>query len=184
MEFTVEKVLNWFEYNNLKANASKWHFFLSPYQHTSIHINRSAIKSSNSEKLLLLMADLLMCIESSNSEKLLGITIHSDFTFKEHINTLYRKASQKLHAFSKILQYLSQHKKRILFKTFIMWQFNYCPLVWMCYCRGLNKQINTIHKRALRIVYQDNRIYKIYYWSRNLCLSSWKTYNIWLQISL
>ena len=165
MEFTVEKVLNWFEYNNLKANASKWHFFLSPYQHTSIHINRSAIKSSNSEKLL-------------------GITIHSDFTFKEHINTLYRKASQKLHAFSKILQYLSQHKKRILFKTFIMWQFNYCPLVWMCHCRGLNKQINTIHKRALRIVYQDNRIYKIYYWSRNLCLSSWKTYNIWLQISL
>ena len=165
MEFTVEKVLNWFEYNNLKANASKWQFFLSPYQHTSIHINRSAIKSSNSEKLL-------------------GITIHSDFTFKEHINTLYRKASQKLHAFSKILQYLSQHKKRILFKTFIMWQFNYCPLVWMCHCRGLNKQINTIHKRALRIVYQDNRIYKIYYWSRNLCLSSWKTYNIWLQISL
>ena len=165
MEFTVGNFFNWFECNNLKANASKWHFFLWPYQHTLIHISRSLIKSSNSEKLL-------------------GTTIDNDFTFKEHINTIYRKASQKLHAFSNILQYLSQHKKRFLFIMFMMWQFNYCPLVWMCHCRGLIKRINTIHKRALRTVYQDNRIYKIYYWSRNLCLSSWKTYNIWLQISL
>ena len=118
LELTVEKIFNWFEYNNLKANASKYHFFLSPYQHTSININGSVIKSSNSEKLL-------------------GITIDSDFTFEEHINTLCRKASQKLHALSRISQYLSQHKRRILFKTFIMSQFNYCPLVWMCHSRGL-----------------------------------------------
>ena len=59
-------------------------------------------------------------IESSNSEKLLGITIDSDFTFEEHINTLCRKASQKLHALSRITQYLSQHQLRILFKTFMI----------------------------------------------------------------
>ena len=129
MELTVEKIFNWFEFNNLKANASKCHFFLSPYQHTSININGSVIKSSNSEKLL-------------------GITIDSDFTFEEHINTLCRKASQKLHALSRISQYLSQHKKRILFKTFIMSQFNYCPLVWMCHSRGLNNKINNIHKQG------------------------------------
>ena len=88
MELTVEKILNWFEFNNLKANVSKCDFFLSPYQHTSININGSVIKSSNSEKLL-------------------GITIDSDFTFEEHINTLCRKASQKLYVFSRISQYLS-----------------------------------------------------------------------------
>ena len=117
----------------MKANASK-----SPYQHSSIKINGSVIKSSNSEKLL-------------------GITIDSDFTFEEHINTLCRKASQKLHALSRISQYLSEHKKRILFKTFIMSQFNYCPLVWMCHSRGLNNKINNIHKRGLRIVYHDKK---------------------------
>ena len=63
MELTVEKILNWFEFNNLKANASKCDFFLSPYQHTSININGSVINSSNSEKLL-------------------GITIDSDLTFE------------------------------------------------------------------------------------------------------
>ena len=65
MELTVEKTFNWFEFNNLKANASKCHFFLSPYQQSSININGPVIKSSNSEKLL-------------------GITIDSDFTFEEH----------------------------------------------------------------------------------------------------
>ena len=130
MELTVEKIFNWFEFNNLKANASKCHFFLSAYQHISINVNRSVIKSSNFEKLL-------------------GITIDRNFTC--------RKASQKLLALSRISQYLSQHKKRILFKTFIMSQFNYCPLVWTCHSRGLNNKINNIHKRALRIMYQDKK---------------------------
>ena len=48
LELTVEKIFNWFEYNNLK-NASKCHFFLSPYQHTSKNINGFVIKSSNCE---------------------------------------------------------------------------------------------------------------------------------------
>ena len=78
-------------------------------------------------------------------------------TFEEHINTLCRKASQKLHALSRISQYLSEHKKRILFKTFIMSQFNYCSLVWMCHSRGLNIKIKNIDKRALRIVYEDKK---------------------------
>ena len=122
----------------MKENTSKCHFFSSPYQHTSININGSVIKNSNSEKLL-------------------WINIDSDFTFEEHINTLCLKASPKLHALSRISQYLSQHKKRILFKTFIISQFNYCPLAWMCHSRGLNNKINNIHKRALRIVYQDKK---------------------------
>ena len=63
LKLTIEKIFNWFEYNNLKANASKCHLFLSPYKHTSINIIESVIKSSNSEKLL-------------------GITIDSDFTFE------------------------------------------------------------------------------------------------------
>ena len=38
-----------------------------------------------------------------------------------------------------------------------MSQFNYCPLVWMCHSRGLNNKTNNIHKRALRIAYQEKK---------------------------
>ena len=59
-------------------------------------------------------------IKSSNFEKLLRITIDSDFAFEEHNNALCPKASQRLRVLSRILQYLSQHKKRILLTTFKM----------------------------------------------------------------
>ena len=40
-------------------------------------------------------------------------------------------------------------------KSFVISQFNYCPLIWMMHNRALDNKINHIHKRALRIVYDD-----------------------------
>ena len=134
----IEKLFNWFQCNSFKANASKCHFFLSPYEPVTIKIKESAI-------------------ESSNSEKLLGVTIDSKLSFDDHITILCRKASQKLHALSRVASFMSFDKKRIILKTFITSQFNYCPLVWMCHSRGLNNRINNLHERTLRIVYQDKK---------------------------
>ena len=44
----------------------------------------------------------------------------------------------------------------LLFKSFIISQFNYCPVVWMCF-GGLNNNINKIFERALWIVYQHKK---------------------------
>ena len=121
LETTTEKMFEWFSFNNLKANASKCHLFLSPYQPVPVNIKGSII-------------------ESSNCEKLLGIYIDSNFSFEYHINRICRKASQKLHAWSRIAKYISEDKKRMLFKSFIISQFNYCSIVWMCHGRGLNNK--------------------------------------------
>ena len=42
-----------------------------------------------------------------------------------------------------------------MIKSFIISQFNYCPLIWMIHNRGLNNKINHMQQRALRIVYND-----------------------------
>ena len=42
-------------------------------------------------------------------------------------------------------------------KAFIMSQFSYCPLVWMCHSRTLNNKINKIHERTLQLVYDDRQ---------------------------
>ena len=39
--------------------------------------------------------------------------------------------------------------------SFIESQFSYCPLVWMFCSRNMDRKINHIHERALRIVYMD-----------------------------
>ena len=43
-------------------------------------------------------------------------------------------------------------------KTFIQSQFKYCPLTWMFHNRTLNSKINKLHERALRIVYNDDKL--------------------------
>ena len=40
-------------------------------------------------------------------------------------------------------------------RTFIESQFSYCPLIWMFCSRKMNREINDIHERALRLVYED-----------------------------
>ena len=41
-------------------------------------------------------------------------------------------------------------------KAFIISQFNYCPLIWMFHNRTINKKINKLHERALRLVYKND----------------------------
>ena len=41
-------------------------------------------------------------------------------------------------------------------KAFTESQFLYCPLIWMFRQRFSNTQIDHLHERALRIVYNDN----------------------------
>ena len=135
MESKVTNVFTWFHENGLIANSSKSHS-ISPYRTKSIQIQSS-------------------CIKASSSEELLGIKINSNLTFHDHTISLSSKANKKLSALSRVSTYMGINKRRILIKSYIFSQFNYCPLVWMCHSRSLNNKINRMQDRALRIVYID-----------------------------
>ena len=68
-------------------------------------------------------------IKSSGVEELLGVTIDGSLNFKEHILSLYKKANCKLQALSRVSKYMTLTKRRILMKSFIISQFNYCHLI-------------------------------------------------------
>ena len=68
---------------------------------------------------------------------------------------LCSKANEKISALPKVSKYIGINKRRILMKSHIFSQFNYCPLVWMWHSRRLNKKINRIQERTLQIVYRD-----------------------------
>ena len=53
---------------------------------------------------------------------------------------------------------MSTEKKRTLFKAFVFSQFNYCPLVWMFHTKELNSRINSLHEKALRLIYQNRNL--------------------------
>ena len=60
---------------------------------------------------------------------------------------------KNLIALARIIKYMSTNQAQLLMRSFIMSQFSYCPLIWMCHSRRINNQIKKLHERALRLVY-------------------------------
>ena len=75
--------------------------------------------------------------------------------FDIHIETLCKKVGKKLHALAHVVKYMSTKQAQILMESFIMSQFSYCPLIWMCHCRKINNQINKLHEHALRLGFNN-----------------------------
>ena len=87
--------------------------------------------------------------------------LNTQLTFKserhndDHVASLCKKASQKLNALTRAVQYMNLAHCRSIMKAFICSQFGYCPLVWMFHGRKINNRVNNLHVRALRVVYRD-----------------------------
>ena len=139
LENETSITLKWFQYNEMKSNSDKCHLLILNNENNIINIGEDKITGENQVKLL-------------------GITVDNKLNFNEHVNQLCKKAGQKLHALARIAKYLDTKKLKILMKTFIESQFNYCPLVWMFHSRTLNNKINNLHERALRIVHKNDNL--------------------------
>ena len=104
------RLFKWFENNHMKANPGKSHILLSNKKTEKVNIDDFVLTSSVAEKLL-------------------GITLDYELKFEKHITDICNKASQKIHVLSRITSYMSLNKRRLLIKTFVESQFNYCPLI-------------------------------------------------------
>ena len=120
----------------MKANPGKYYLLLSGSDSSKITIRNKTISSSKCEKLL-------------------GIKINNNLNFKEHIESLCKKASQNINALSRLASSMNFEQRRLIMNSFVICHFSYCPVVWMFHSRKLNARINRVHERALRVVYRD-----------------------------
>ena len=131
LEASSLPLFKWFNNNFMKANSDKSHILLSCSEPSTA------------------------LIESNTKEIFLGITIDRDLKFDEHVNNLCKKACQKLNALVRLAPFMNVDKKGMIMTAFIESQFGYYPLLWMFHSRSLKNKINRIHKRAVRITYND-----------------------------
>ena len=98
-----------------------------------------------------------LTIKSSEEVEILGIKIDNNLNFNNHINLISRKAGQKLSTLLRISSNLNMKQKKLLYKSVIKSQFNYCPLVWIFCSRQSNNLINKTHEPSLRISNKDQK---------------------------
>ena len=121
----------------MKGNPDKCHFLLTKNDNFEVNINENRISNTRFEKRL-------------------GLTFYNQLNFNQHLSKISKTASNKLHALARISPYMDEDKRRILFNSYFLSQFNYCPLTWMNHNKSINKKINNLHERALRLIYCDH----------------------------
>ena len=71
-------------------------------------------------------------------------------------DSYHKDQCDTFNALARLAKSMSFPQKKLLFNSFIKSQFNYCPLIWMFCSRTQNRKINSIHERALRIIYKNH----------------------------
>ena len=94
-------------------------------------------------------------IGNTSEVELLGLTIDDKLKFDAHIDKLCKTARSKLHALRRIRTFLTLEQAKLLASSFVNTKFWYAPIIWMFASKNSMLKVNEIHRRTLRVVYDD-----------------------------
>ena len=134
-------LMEWFRKNSLAANPAKFQTML--------------LKSNSIKDIQLNVTVENISLPSSDTMKVLGIDIDDRLTFDGHISNMCIKAGRQLNVLQRLRGSLDQDSRMAIYKSFIMSNFNYCPLIWMFTSKTSLSKLENIQKRALRFVLDD-----------------------------
>ena len=96
-----------------------------------------------------------VCDQLPDLIKLLGLNIDDQLKLNEHISIPCSKAAMQLNDLSRLQKYMEKAEKKAIINSFILSNFNYCPLVWHFSSWESIRKIEENQKRCLRIVLSD-----------------------------
>ena len=115
LEAEGELSARWFRENEMVVNSEKFQ---------AVILNRKEAQAAH--KLIIDNKET----KTTNSIKSPGINIDDQLRFNEHISVLCSKAAMQLNALSRFQKYMGKSPKETIITSFILSNFNYCPLVW------------------------------------------------------
>ena len=129
------RLITWCSDNQMEANTSKFQFMISNEATTSdLSFGGSTIHSEQSVRLL-------------------GVQLDNKLNFSQHISAICKAATRQLNCLFRLGRFLDQKSKLLLYKSFVLSNFNYCPAVWH-FCGSVNAlKLEKIQFRALKFVY-------------------------------
>jgi hypothetical protein len=140
LEEESKSLIDWFSFNCMQANPDKFQ---------AIAVGR---KTHDKKPEFNIGQTKLSC---DDVVKLLGIDIDYNLNFDVHISNLCRKAGRQLNIMKRIGQNLSKLNRLTIFHTFILSNFNFCPMAWHFCSTANTMKMEKLQERALRFVYSD-----------------------------
>ena len=138
-------LIDWFSFNCMQANPGKFQAI--------------AVGKKTFEKSPVFSFDTVN-ITCEEVVKLLGVDIDFKLSFDSHFSNICKKAAQQLNVMRRIGHNLSLLNRLTIFHTFVLSNFNFCPLAWH-FCSETNtKKMVKLQERGLRFIYNDSSSYE------------------------
>ena len=135
--------IRWFNSNMMKANYDK-------FQTMSLCPNRLPDPFNDT----LTVSDIV--IKREKVVKLLGVKIDDKLNFDTHIRYICCRAAKQISALGRLHKILSVQQKRLVYQSFIVSNFNYCPLI-LHFCNKTSLlKLEKLQERALRMLCNDS----------------------------
>ena len=138
----AENAMSWFTNNFMQANPEKFQFMVMK-KYTSKEAIPDFIEIHGTD------------IKRQQEVLLLGITIDEKLKFDKHIDKLCKRAARQINVMYRFRGIFDLKERQSMYETFILANFNYCPIVWHFCGKVCSRKIERIQKRALRFWLKD-----------------------------
>ena len=139
LELSSKQAIEWFGYNSMLANPDKFQAIILQPGRKSETLHTFNFENTS--------------IVSEPSVKILGITIDDKLNFTPHIKDICSKAARQLNVLKRLSSLLDFNSRMAIFRSFILSNFNYCPIIWH-HCGQANTQkLERLQLKALKFVY-------------------------------
>ena len=142
LQTDAQNSVHWFKINLMQANPEKFQFMI--------------MKSLTCKTVLpdhIMINDVR--IEAENHVKCLGITIDNALKFNKHVDILCDNASRQINVMYRFRGIFGFKQREAIHNTFILSNFNYCPVVWHFCTKKSTRKMEKIQERALRFLFND-----------------------------
>ena len=168
LQAEAEVTVKWFSENAMQANPAKFQgILLKGNKHASDF--KVSIRGQD--------------IDFSESITALGICIDENLTFDIHVKNICSKASRQISALQRLTGLLDLPSRKAIYNSFIVSNFNYCPLVCFFTSRASITKIQKLQERTfvsssriqfLIMTHYYQRVVSIHFVYRHWKLWHWK----------
>ena len=143
----INHLLNWANRNSMIFHPSKSHV-LSIYRGHKIISSTQFVYSMNETP-----------ISYTTVEKDLDVLINSKLDWTEHCNAIYSKANQRLGLLKRTCHFTKNiSKRRAFYLSQVRSHFEHCTIVWRPSAQTMVEKLESIQKRAVKWILNDNYI--------------------------
>ena len=134
----VNKVMDWFEQNNMKINPEKFSYI---------------VFGNDSDVGSIVIRDHV--IEPVSNVKILGLHLDNKLKFDHHVSKICQKAGRQIQVLSRLSHVLTEANKMLLYDSFVKCYFNYCACIWHFCSKSNTFKLEKLQSKALRYIMLD-----------------------------